>query len=204
MTDFHLIETFAVYPETGAQRIAMHLDRMQSSAAALDVRFDRKRAREIVDTIEAQSPLRCRLTCEASGDLALSSAPFEPVTRSWKLAVAADKLDANDPWLRHKSSNRAVYDTARAALDRSIDELLFENQFGHLCEGTITNIFVDDGSGVLVTPPLSDGVLPGVLRRSLIESGRAREASISHHDAESAKKLYVGNSLRGLIEGRFQ
>jgi para-aminobenzoate synthetase/4-amino-4-deoxychorismate lyase len=50
---------------------------------------------------------------------------------------------------------------------------------------------------VLLTPPLSAGLLPGVLRAELIESGRAVEAALTRADLNHG--FFVGNALRGLI-----
>ena len=82
------------------------------------------------------------------------------------------------------------------------DEVILLNERGEVCEGTITNVFVDIGDGVLVTPALACGLLPGVLRGELLDAGRAREAVLSPADLMDAKALFVGNSLRGLIPAR--
>ena len=81
--------------------------------------------------------------------------------------------------------------------------MILLNRRGEVCEGTITNVFADIGDGVLLTPPLRCGLLPGVLRSELRESGTAREAVLSEDDLRRAKAIFVGNSLRGLIGARF-
>ncbi|HXE37716.1 MAG TPA: aminotransferase class IV, partial [Azonexus sp.] len=63
-------------------------------------------------------------------------------------------------------------------------------------EGARSNVFVDC-DGVLLTPPLSSGCLPGVLRAELLGSGRAREAILRPEDLVSG--FWLGNALRGLI-----
>jgi 4-amino-4-deoxychorismate lyase len=52
---------------------------------------------------------------------------------------------------------------------------------------------------MLMTPRLDCGLLPGVLRAELLDEGRASEAIYSYDELKSAKAIYVGNSLRGLI-----
>ena len=52
----------------------------------------------------------------------------------------------------------------------------------------------------LLTPRTDLGLLPGVLRRSLIEAGRAEEADLTLDDF--ADGFLVGNALRGLIPAR--
>ncbi|TIM98150.1 MAG: hypothetical protein E5Y38_20380, partial [Mesorhizobium sp.] len=98
------------------------------------------------------------------------------------------------------TSRRETYQQARAEyLATRADEVLLANERGELCEGTITNLFADFGGGVLVTPRLDCGLLPGVLRGELLDEGRAAEAIYTFDDLKSAQAIFVGNSLRGLI-----
>jgi para-aminobenzoate synthetase/4-amino-4-deoxychorismate lyase len=53
---------------------------------------------------------------------------------------------------------------------------------------------------LLLTPPLSLGLLPGVLRAELIEKGRAVESHL--RPADLAQGFFLGNSLRGLVPAR--
>jgi len=72
---------------------------------------------------------------------------------------------------------------------------------GELCEGSYTSLFIET-NGQLFTPPLSVGLLPGILRAELIESRRVLEKTLRIDDMLAADKLYVGNSLRGLIPAK--
>ena len=101
------------------------------------------------------------------------------------------------PVSRHKTSDRAAYDEARAAAGAF--EVLFTDAEGFLTEGSFTSLFVERG-GRLLTPPLARGLLPGVLRARLIEEGRAEEAELTPDDL--AGGFLVGNSVRGLIRAR--
>ena len=111
----------------------------------------------------------------------------------WRLGLAAARLRSDNPWLRLKSSNRAVYDAARAALPPGLEEVIFLNERGEVCDGSITTVFFDRGQGMR-TPPLSSGLLPGVLRASL----DVREEVLRPQDLPQVR-LWVGNALRGLI-----
>jgi 4-amino-4-deoxychorismate lyase len=51
---------------------------------------------------------------------------------------------------------------------------------------------------MLLTPPLTSGLLPGVLRAELIRERKARGEVLKLDDLRH-RKLFVGNSLRGLI-----
>ena len=121
------------------------------------------------------------------------------VVEPWKVCIAPNRLWSQDVWLGHKTTQRALYDTARAALPDGIDELLFLNERYELCEGTITNVFVTRATGEVITPALECGVLPGVLRQSLMDAGHVQEGVLGLQDIEDAKEIHMGNSLRGLI-----
>ena len=57
-------------------------------------------------------------------------------------------------------------------------ETIFVDPDGQLTEGSRTNIFVER-DGKLLTPPLSRGLMPGILRAKLIEEGKAEEADLT-------------------------
>lgn len=142
-------------------------------------------------------PARLRLTLDAAGRVETSHAPLPPTASMWRLGLADARLRSDDPWLRIKSSCRAVYDEARAALPAGLDEVIFLNERGEVCDGTITTVFFDRGAG-LRTPPVGCGLLPGVLRAALAcpeEILPARELS--------QVRLWVGNALRGLIPAQW-
>ena len=196
-----LIETLRFAPESGFTRRDLHLARMERSAAALGFPFRRERALDALARVREAEVQRVRLTLLRGGVFGLTAAPLPPGPEVWTVALSTARLEAGDPWLRHKTSRRVLYDRARADLPDAVDELLFRNRDGALCEGTITNLFLRR-DGALLTPPLSAGLLPGVLRQELLESGEAREATLHPADLEKAEAVYVGNSLRGLIPVR--
>ena len=138
----------------------------------------------------------------ADGRHEITSAPFLPTPDGtvWHIGVARSaRLSSTDPILRHKTSKRSVYDAARAEHPReTIDEVILLNEKDEICEGTITNLFVDDGSGTLLTPPLSSGCLAGILRTSLICGKKAKNRRLTLDDLRR-QPFYVGKSLRGLI-----
>ena len=120
----------------------------------------------------------------------------------WSVAFAARKFHSAMPLLRHKTTRRALYEDelAYARQERGADEVIFLNERAELCEGSRSNIFLRR-DGVLLTPPLACGLLPGVLRASLIASGEAREAVLTRADLAQGE-LFMGNSVRGLVAAR--
>jgi 4-amino-4-deoxychorismate lyase len=77
-----------------------------------------------------------------------------------------------------------------------MDEVVFQNDRGEVCDGTITTVFFDSGAGMR-TPPLTSGLLPGVLRAEMLEQGT--RAEVLRGEDLARVRLWVGNSLRGLI-----
>jgi 4-amino-4-deoxychorismate lyase len=188
-------------------RLDRHLARLAASAAELGFAYDAGRAKSALgDAVaEASGPRRVRLVLSHDGSAQVTTQPFAPipVDKVWTLRLARARLDSTDPLLRHKTSRREAYAQARAEYSsQEADEVLLANERGEICEGTITNIFADFGDGVLATPRLGCGLLPGVLRAELLNQDKAREAVFGFDDLMSAKAVFVGNSLRGLIRAR--
>lgn len=193
-----VIETFRYEAGAGFLRLPQHLERCARTCETLGAPFDAADVRRALSALAPPALARIRLTVDMAGRMEIRAEPMSEALRVWRLALAPQRLNPGDRWLRFKTTRRALYDTARAKLPEGVDEMLFANNREQLCEGAISNVFVDFGEG-LVTPPVSDGLLPGVLRAQLIESGQAREESISLARLDDAKNIFVGNSLRGLM-----
>ena len=182
-----LIETL-LWDGTAFPRLPLHLHRLTTSAARLGWPAPR-----VSFPALPAIPLRVRLTLDADGQTDVTTAPLPPAKPQWRVALHPTRLASCDPWLGVKSTQRALYDTARASLRQGIDEWLFANERAELCEGTITNIFFDRGRG-LRTPPLTCGLLPGVLRAELAVPEEILPLADLPH-----VRLWLGNALRGLI-----
>ncbi|AUH66225.1 hypothetical protein CX676_07555 [Paracoccus zhejiangensis] len=178
----------------------LHRARLRRDCAAVGFPLDEAEAERIARERRPEAgALRVRLTVDAAGQIATTHAPLPPNPPEWRVALSVVRLDSADPWLRIKSSQRPAYDAARAALPEGVDEAILLNERGEFCEGTITNLFLRQ-DGLLLTPPLTCGLLPGVLRQSLLDQGAAREAVL--HPADIQGDLFMGNALRGLIPAR--
>ncbi len=202
MSDFSLIETLRFEPGIGFTRLRLHLARLDRSARRIGFPAPLQAKDRLEEAVTgATTPLRVRLTLDAAGRIDVTSAAFTPLPPDtvWKIRIASQRLDSADKLLRIKTTRREVYEAARAEYPASeVDEVLMLNENDEVCEGTITSVFLDDGSGLLRTPPISCGLLAGVLRTELICQRKARVGRISLADIAGGR-LYMGNSLRGLI-----
>ncbi|HSG55537.1 MAG TPA: aminodeoxychorismate synthase component I, partial [Paracoccaceae bacterium] len=199
-----LIESMRFDPEGGIPLLELHLERLKASAAALGFAFDRHETRNRIQALcfELVDPAKLRILLARSGELtleaqSLATGALPPLVRC---AVMPLPVVTGDWRLRHKSTDRSFYDAARQAAQAiGADEALFVRDDGLLTEASHSNLFVER-DGMLLTPPLALGLLPGVLRRHLIEEGRAVEAGLTQEDLSDG--FLLGNSVRGLMEAR--
>jgi para-aminobenzoate synthetase/4-amino-4-deoxychorismate lyase len=187
-----LIETLSW--NGGYRRLEQHLARMRSSAPVFGLAYSPQAARLALDyAVRGKTgSQRVRLTLDETGVHDAIAYGLPPNPDHWTYVISPEHTDSADLLLRHKTSWRELYDRPHPGSD----EAVFLNERGELAEGGRSNIFVKR-DGMLLTPPLASGVLPGILRAELLAQGKAREAVLTPDDLES--EVYFGNSLRGLI-----
>jgi para-aminobenzoate synthetase/4-amino-4-deoxychorismate lyase len=200
---FDLIESMRFDPDTGMEFLEFHLERMKTSAAELGFSFDRHQTRNQIQALcfELEGPAKIRLLLARSGAIALEAQELgEPPGDPLECIVLPMPVDSGDWRLRHKTSDRGFYQGALSvAHGEDAQEALLLRDDGLLTEGSWTNIFVER-DGILLTPPADLGLLPGILRRSLIEAGKARVTNLQIADLEQG--FLLGNAVRGLMKAK--
>ncbi len=195
-----LIETMRFDPEHGIVALDRHLERLGRSAGELGHKFDRHGARNELQaaTFGRKQQSMIRLLLSPTGAMAIELRPLDPIDDG-PVAVTVQPLPvAPEDWrLRHKTTDRAFYDDARR--DCGAFETVFTDASGYVTEGSFTSVFVER-NGHLLTPPSSRPILPGILRHTLLEEGRAIEADLTPDDL--AGGFFVGNMVRGLLPAR--
>ena len=146
---------------------------------------------------------------QANGTLLITDHAVKQLTGRSTIFFAKDLLgdpdsvmDSRNPLLRHKTTWRKTYDDAwQAAVGRGGFDAIFTNERGEVTEGGRSNIFalID---GRWFTPPISCGVLPGVMRSTLLNdpSWRVTECVILPSDLRRAQQIIMVNALRGVVE----
>jgi branched-chain amino acid aminotransferase len=89
------------------------------------------------------------------------------------------------------------------ARDAGADDALLLDTQEHLAEATASNLFIVSG-GMLFTPPLSCGVLPGITRAATLECARAlglsaTERELLTNDLLRADESFLTNSVREIV-----
>jgi para-aminobenzoate synthetase/4-amino-4-deoxychorismate lyase len=202
---FELIETLLFDQDAGGfVLLERHIERLATSARYFAYVYDEDAVRgALQDAVAAKSGrLRVRLLLAEGGQVTVTTTPLPPAEPNavMRFAVSSSRVDSSDLFLFHKTTRRELYDREwQEYADRlGTDEVIYLNERGELAEGSRTTIFIAR-DGKLLTPHLGSGLLPGTLRAELIAEGKAQEAVLTLADLQSADKVFLGNSVRGLV-----
>jgi para-aminobenzoate synthetase/4-amino-4-deoxychorismate lyase len=180
-------------------RLELHLQRLAASAHWLGFVIDDEAVRERLAAMPAVGAWRVRLTVDKRGKVETGCAPLTEEASGRRLALLAEaRVDSRRLLQQHKTTARHLYDASLQALGPAspVFDVVFLNERGEVAEGARSNVFVER-DGLLWTPPLESGALPGVLRAELLAAGLAREAVLRPPDL--AGGFWLGNALRGLV-----
>ncbi len=135
--------------------------------------------------------------------LLVSASRMHPITGDARVSTTAAARNHLSAFSGVKCISYAdsiiVYNQAKKA---GYDEVLMPNTAGELCEGATSNVFIIR-DGVLITPPLSSGCLPGVTRAILIElceelSIPLQVESFPYSELETVTEAFLTSSLRNV------
>jgi para-aminobenzoate synthetase / 4-amino-4-deoxychorismate lyase len=129
-------------------------------------------------------------------ETAIPERSFDPMSLR-KVALANTPIDRHERALHHKTTRRTVYDTHRQQHPEAFDVLLW-NQQRELTEFTYGSLVLEIDRAWL-TPKLSSGLLPGVMRAELIARGEISEHLLVLDDLPRAQSIWFINSVRGWI-----
>ncbi|MDJ0919559.1 MAG: aminotransferase class IV [Henriciella sp.] len=193
-----------------------HLDRLCHDAAALEIHIERDRIEATLDELFEGRPsgaLRVTITRGpggrglAGGEQAptlmarLSDYDTSRIGQPVKLALSTLTRDPGSITARHKTLSYTDNVLAvRRAAKAGADDALLLNPTGTVACAASANLFARFGT-TLVTPPVEDGALPGIVRHFILEQAQsagfeAEVRSLSLQTLRSADQLFVTNSLR--------
>ncbi len=196
--DFVLIESFLYEEREGLFLFERHLERLAHSALYFSFSFNsvlvRRNVEEFVRDIEGN--YKVRLLLSRDGTVALEHEPLVSNDKASPscIAFAETPVNSTNPFLYHKTSNRAHYLQELAKRPDCLD-VIFINERGEVTEGANNNIVVNK-AGILLTPPVGCGLLSGTFRARLLESGEIEEGILTQSDLVEAEEIYLVNSVR--------
>ncbi len=203
--EFELFETMYATREDGVRHLDKHLQRLSASAAYFGFGCDEEKIRAALHAacaaFDDASARRLRFALRQDGSHTIQSAVLTPLVEPVNILLAEEATDDRDLFLRHKTTIRTAYDAAwRAAEQQGAFDKLFCNTQGQVTEGGRSTLFVKL-QGRWYTPPLSSGVLPGVMRSVVLDdpSRSAQERSLTLEDLRNAEQIFVCNALRGVV-----
>lgn len=195
-----------------------HLDRLLASLGRVEIEIpeDREALAEAVAAVAQAAPrpvarLRITVTRGVVGGTGseptrlIAAAPYHPPDEEhYRKGVAALllpdlRIDSRGPLAGLKSLCWQVNRLALLRAERAgAFEALLSNERGRVAEGARSNLIVHLPEGVF-TPPVTDGCLPGTVRRRLLELGEIEERSLGPDDLERAREILLTNSLIGVL-----
>ena len=202
--NFSLIETMLW--SNGYPLLDLHLDRLEDSARYFDFPSDRAAIKAALHA-QAQefspdanrSPHKVRLLLHSDGTFQITHELLRESLTAAQVRIARQRTDPADPMYFHKTTHRPVYAEAlKASTQAGYDDVIFLNQRDEVTEGAIHNVFIQK-DGILYTPPIHCGLLPGVHRRHMLETQpNIVEKVLSLDDLHTADQVYLSNAVRGL------
>jgi branched-chain amino acid aminotransferase len=214
-----LFETLRAY-DGRPFRLADHLDRMAAAAAALQIPWpvdrsliagavgavlgandhDRGDASIRITLSRGTGPRGLAPPADPRPTLLIATAPYTVLPETCTAVTVDIRRNEGSPLSRMKSLGQLDNVLAAGVAAKSgADEAILLNNAGHVACAARANLFalID---GRLVTPPIGDGVLPGIARRIVLEIAAAArlpfaEASLSPADLARAEEILLTNSL---------
>ena len=199
--NLELIETMLF--DGGVVREKFHIARLVRSAGILGFCCEPESVRRILDkyvsALDSGKRYRVRLVLSREGGVKITSEPSAVQEDKVSAGIWKEPVSSGDPFLRIKTSWRPWFAAPLAfARKNGLADMILLNEYGQLTQGCISNVFVER-AGVLYTPPVDCGLLPGVLREELLsDPARCREMVLYPEDLGEADDVYLGSSLRGL------
>jgi para-aminobenzoate synthetase/4-amino-4-deoxychorismate lyase len=196
--DFSLLESILWTPEEGYFLLPYHLKRLADSAAYFSFSADMD---EIHDKLASlahtlfKTAHKVRLLVAKDGGITVQSEALgNTAAQPQHYCLSPAPVDSANPFLYHKTTNRQVYEQALGACPGYADCILW-NEKGEVTESSIANVVVEL-DGVLYTPPIECGLLPGTYRALLLELGKVKERVIRIDDLAKSPHVYLISSVR--------
>jgi len=210
MPTFQIMEALLYEPEEGLFLLSRHLKRLANSAEYFGFEMDVDAVRTHLKSLRFELPMKIRLILNKDGSFESQHEEVHENKGEFRVEIAKEPVDSKDVFLYHKTTNRAVYEKAKAdfsfdeAQDRPMpDDVLLFNERGEVTESCRANVVVEL-DGRKVTPPVSCGLLSGTFRDELLENGEIEERIVTLEDLKCADSICLINSVRKWQEAKVE
>ena len=174
-----------------------HLERLTKASRYFAYPFDPEELRQKIElecqACDSHQDYRLRISLSKSGEMKLSRQILTPLSPSFcKAKLCLQEADLQQAFTYFKT-------THRPHLSLGKQEIIYHNATGELLETSIGNLVLKI-AGKLYTPPTSLGILPGIYRQHLLETGQVEEKVLTLKDLAQAEDIYGCNAVRGMYE----
>jgi para-aminobenzoate synthetase/4-amino-4-deoxychorismate lyase len=187
-----------------------HLKRMGDSAGYFAFYFNLRRIKRQLKDLEydftKENSYKIRLLLDKKGNLKSEYSRIceENTGGDRFISFSKYRTDPNDIFLYHKTTNRQLYNAEyQSYSQRGYYEVIFLNNRGEVTEGSFSNIIVRINKNYY-TPAVSSGLLAGIYRAYFIKKHNAQERVIFADDLRKVDKIFICNSVRGLVEAKLE
>lgn len=195
-----------------AFRLDAHIDRLMSASDGLGLGLERVRIEQAADAVlrtcagagilrltATRGPAGRGLAAKGTPSLLATLAPWPALVLGEPLRLVTATVRRNDQSPASRLKTLSYLDNilaAREAAAQGADDALMCNTRGNPACSTISNLFIVI-HGRLITPPVSEGVLPGITRKLALErDDAAEERAISADELPDAEEIFLTNSIR--------
>ena len=197
-----LIESMRLSPDGSISHRELHMARLRHTAQTFGFYVPERAIKEELDAYAKHRPQaetrRLRLQLNHDGTFSLADFAIPVLPTQPFVTLSDERIDSTSLFRRHKTTQRDLYETEYArAVERGAYEVLFLNEHGRIAEAARHNVFIRKNDK-LITPPISEGALPGILRQSM--QTKLLEQPLTLDDLKTADAIYIGNAVRGLTE----
>ena len=174
-----------------------HLERLRKASRYFAFPFDQEVLRQKIDkecqACDLHQDYRMRISLSKSGAIEIERQVLTPLSPSFCQAkLCLQEADLKQAFTYFKT-------THRPHLTVGNQEIIYHTADGKLLETSIGNLVLKM-DGKLYTPPSTIGILPGIYRQHLLESGQVEEKVLTVEDLKQAEVIYACNAVRGLYE----
>ncbi|WP_163536530.1 aminodeoxychorismate synthase component I [Gracilibacillus sp. YIM 98692] len=182
--------------------LSYHLDRLSASAKYFSYSFDEHMIKEKLKAYAKendQASYKVRLLLNKDGQINISANLVSTDINSIKAEVAKKPIHQDQVYLYHKTTHRSMYQEHDQQLQSESKTSLLWNLHNNVTEFTIGNV-VFEKDGKFYTPPVEDGLLPGVYRQKLLNENQIIEKSVSIDEINDYDQIWFINSVRGWLK----
>ncbi len=178
--------------------LADHLDRLQRSAAAIELEFDRAALESEIEALLAElgdADGQLRLIVTRGGRRLAMTEPIPPHAESIRLATITYSPSVILNGVK-SLSYAANMQSTRLAKAQGADEAVLVKPDGIVLEPPTSSIFWVSPQGTLRTPALDNGVLESITRDRLVKALEVEEGAWPVADLRAAKEAFLASTTR--------